>query len=66
MTTLTDKNNAAPIIPTRYIIHPISDSSSNAEVMITAVRTYFEMSNKKSDTTAGFSFFYSFFRFLSF
>lgn len=49
MTILTDKNSAAPIIPTRYIIHPTSDNSSNADVIITAVRTYFDMSIKKSD-----------------
>lgn len=50
MTILTDKNSAAPITPTRYIIHPTSESSSNADVIITAVRTYFDMSIEKSDT----------------
>lgn len=39
-----------PAIPTIYIIHPASDSSSKAEVMMTAVRTYFDMSIIKSET----------------
>ncbi|MBQ8483729.1 MAG: hypothetical protein IJ504_05445 [Bacteroidales bacterium] len=39
----------APAIPTAYISHPTSESSSNADVMITAVRTYFDMSIMKSE-----------------
>ena len=39
-----------PVIPTMYIIHLTSASSSKADVMITAVRTYFDMSIRKSDT----------------
>ena len=34
---------SAPAIPTTYMIHPTSDSSSKADVMITAVRTYLEI-----------------------
>ncbi len=46
---LNKNNNPAPAIPTAYIIHPTSDSSSNADVIITAVRTYFDMSIMKSE-----------------
>ena len=45
---LTPKNITAPAIPTTYIIQPTSDNSSRADVMITAVRTYFDMSIMKS------------------
>ena len=48
--TLTISNRIEPLIPTRYIIQPVSESSSNADVMITAVRTYFDMSIMKSET----------------
>ena len=41
---------SAPAIPTTYMIHPTSDSSSKADVMITAVRTYLDMSIRKSET----------------
>lgn len=46
---LTVIRRIAPAIPTTYIILPASDSSSNADVMITAVRTYFDMSIIKSE-----------------
>ena len=47
---LTANRRIAPPIPTRYINHPAPDNSSKADVMITAVRTYFDMSIKKSET----------------
>ena len=50
ITILTVNSRAAPAIPHRYIIHPKPDNSSNADVMITAVRTYFDMSIMKSET----------------
>ena len=46
---LAAKNIAAPATPTTYIAHPTPDSSSKADVMITAVRTYLDMSIIKSE-----------------
>ena len=37
------------MIPTTYINHPTFDNSSKAEVMITAVRTYLDISIIKSE-----------------
>ena len=47
---LNNSKITAPATPTTYIIHLTSASSSKADVMITAVRTYFEMSIRKSET----------------
>lgn len=47
---LNNSKITAPATPTTYIIHLTSASSSNADVMITAVRTYFDMSIRKSET----------------
>lgn len=47
---LNNSKITAPATPTTYIIHLTSASSSKADVMITAVRKYFEMSIRKSET----------------
>ena len=50
ITILTIRRRIDPPIPTTYIIHLASDNSSKADVIITAVRTYFDMSIMKSET----------------